>query len=101
MDAQSLCAQVARQLGEPLRFVERFGFQHSRVSRPVDRTRLKAVDCPFCGRHTIVAPPNQGEFDVECRSCDTLFAASLDEVYLIALSAAQVPTSRPRAFAEC
>lgn len=98
MHSQTLCAQVARRTGDSLKTIERRGFQLSKFNRPADGPKLSAVDCPFCGRHTIVAPTKVTAFDVECRSCDTVFSASLDDVFAITLAAAEKPNFRPRMY---
>src|SRR4051812_48937934 len=97
MYPQTLCAQVARRLGEPLRVIESRGFQPaSRTAEKYDGDDLDAVDCPFCGGQVLVAV--QGDtVDAECRGCDTSFEASPEDVYTISLR----ETARPKARRFC
>jgi len=87
--AQTLCAQVARRLGEPERLVARHGFQPLRLLRSLGPA-LFAVNCPFCGGQILVAP-EANEIDVECRRCDTAFVADGADAYVVALDDAEWP----------
>ena len=91
---QTLCAQVAHRLGEPLRTIERRGFQPvTKKEKKNDGDELSAVDCPFCGGQVLVVV--QGDtVDAECRGCETAFEASVAEVYTVSLHETERPKLR-------
>jgi hypothetical protein len=93
MYAPTLCAEVARRLGEPLRAIERRGFQPLRPRVRSAGPSLAAVDCPFCGQQVLVAS-KAGAVEAECRGCDTAFAADPGDIYEVSLRTAERP--RPR-----
>jgi len=93
MQTASVCAQVARSLGEPLRLVERRGFQPVQKSKKLPGNKLAAVDCPFCGQQILVAS-SRDVGEVECRGCDVAFKASSDDVYAVSIDATVRPQAR-------
>jgi len=90
---QTLCAQVARRLGEPERLVARHGFQPLRRMKKSAGAALSAVNCPFCGGQVLVAPGG-GQVEAECRRCDTAFLADAADVYAVALDVVERPGPR-------
>ncbi len=94
MSPPTLCAQVARRTGEPLRLIERRGFQPlpMRPRRAAGPT-LAAVDCPFCGGQVLVAPAGPA-VEAACRGCDTCFEAPAADVYPVPLREARRPRAR-------
>ena len=94
MHPQALCAQVARQLGEPLRLVRGRGFQPLKPRKKSAGPALAAVNCPFCGRQVFVDRKDEGPVEAECRGCDIAFLAEPSDVYKVSLAAAERP--RPR-----
>ena len=93
MYPQTLCAEIARRTGEPLRSIERRGFQPLRPKKKFAGPTLSAVTCPFCGQQVLVAP-NSDLVDAECRGCDTAFLADAADVYQVTLAAAERPQPR-------
>src|SRR5215207_2989168 len=93
MQASTLCAQVARRLGEPLSSVRRRGFQPLRPIKRGAGPTLSAVVCPFCGGQVLVAP-NEPIVDAECRGCDTAFTADAGDVFAVLLADAELPKVR-------
>ena len=93
MFAQTLCAQVARRLGEPAALVARLGFQPERPRRKGGGPRLAAVDCPFFGGQVLVAH-NRGDVEAECRGCDTALDAAPADIYAVTLHDAEPPRAR-------
>jgi hypothetical protein len=94
MVPQTLCAEVARRLGEPLQLVRGRGFQPLRRSKKSAGPALAAADCPFCGRQVVVAAKSKDAVEAECRSCDTAFLAEATDVYQVSLAAAERPAPR-------
>lgn len=94
MHSPTLCAQVASRLGEPLKRIERCGFQPlTRKAKKNAGDDLSAVDCPFCGQQVLVVP-RRGRLDAECRGCDTSFEVSPEDVYTISLQETERPKVR-------
>jgi len=93
MQTATLCAQVARSLGEPLRLIQRRGFQLVQSPKNSVGSKLAAVDCPFCGQQVLVASP-RGTIEAECLGCDTAFPASAADVYAISIEDAEPPQAR-------
>jgi hypothetical protein len=91
--AQTLCAQVARRLGEPERLVARHGFQPLMPTKRSAGAALSAVTCPFCGGQVLVAPGG-AQIEAECRRCDTAFLADDADAYAVALDDAERPAAR-------
>jgi len=91
--APTICAQVARRLGEPERLVARRGFQPLRPKRKTAGPALAAVTCPFCGGQVLVAP-GDAQFEAECRRCDTAFLADSADAYPVALDDVERPGPR-------
>lgn len=87
MQTQTLCAAVARRLGEPLRLIERRGFQPLAKRPRSPRFEFAAVDCPFCGQQVLVAPSGP-RINAECHGCDVSFEATGGDLYRIALDQA-------------
>ena len=96
MNAPTLCAQVARRTGEPLKTIERRGFQPLRPRKESSGPTLAVVNCMFCGRQVLVATKGDEAVEAECRSCDTAFLAEPGDVYTVSLGAAERP--QPRRF---
>jgi hypothetical protein len=89
----TLCAQVARRLGEPLRSVRRRGFQPLRPTKRGSGPTLSAVGCPFCGGQVLVAPKGP-TVEAECHGCDTAFTADRGDVFEVSLADAERPKVR-------
>jgi ribosomal protein S27E len=93
LHAQTVCAQVARRLGEPLRLVERRGFQPMTLKKKRPRPTLSAVRCPFCGQELLVSPGAKA-IDVDCGGCDTTFEADAGDVFAISIDDVVRPEPR-------
>ena len=93
MYAASFCAEVACSTGEPLKTIERRGFQPLRPRKKSAGPTLAAVACPFCRQEVLVAP-RSGAIETECRSCDTVFVAEAADVYQVTLGEAKRPQPR-------
>jgi hypothetical protein len=84
MTQQTLDLLVARSTGESPRTIHRLGFQlQGRPGDGLEPEDLRlAVDCPFCGRTSPIAPPvNVPGALAECDRCDVYFDYQPDEVY--------------------
>lgn len=93
MSTLMMCAEIAQRTGEPIWLVRSRGFQlHSPVRKP-SGGRVPAVECPFCGRHVLVAPSDE-LVEAECRGCETSFAAAPSDVYLVPLDDVEQPQAR-------